>query len=367
MDNNTLPAQDDMLESGPGSQDLLDAVLANNSDFSQLLGGPLPQEDDDPDMVSEDFSNNEDPEDEHEFENEAVSDEDVEVDYDDELDEDADDEDATQDTNTFELEDLDMGAHVNVKVDGETMPVSFSDLVKGYQTNAHLSNQGRELGEARKAFEEEKSTRMAEIETMNEMSAAVVLGAEKAKANEYNEAKAKLAKLKEEGADRFETADVRERMQELAEEFHSIKARREELVSKFEQQKEKKAQEDWESNMEEFHASIPEMIPEWSEDHAMKIRDFALSEGVSEDMLSSINSPVVVKVLSDYMKLKMATTKGSAKRKAPAAAKGLPTRRTKTSNEARKAASVRQRALSSEASKADQLSYLANLSGDLFK
>ena len=148
IDNETLPGMDDVQNQDQTEQDLLDAVMAN-SPIMDEVAVPLPEEE--ISDVDPEESADEDPEEVEE----AVS-EDDEEEYEEEVEEDADedaaDEAATQDSDVFTADDLDLDAKVMVKIDGEEQEVSFGDLLKGYQTDAHLSKQGRELGEARKGF-----------------------------------------------------------------------------------------------------------------------------------------------------------------------------------------------------------------------
>ena len=148
IDQETLPTSDDAQNQGPSEQELLDAVMAN-SPIMDEVGVPLPEEEE----IAEDpeESEVEDPEESEE----AVSEEEEEVEESEEEDTDEDAaEAATQDADVFTADDLDLDAKVSVKIDGEEMEVSFGDLIKGYQTDAHLSKKGREFGEAQKQFEE---------------------------------------------------------------------------------------------------------------------------------------------------------------------------------------------------------------------
>ena len=138
MDNtkveDTLPAMDDMSTTGPNEQELLDAVL-RNTDFLSADEVPLPDSEDPVEVPEESI---EDPE--AEEIDEAVSDEEGEEASDEAEDEDADDESATQEATVFTADDLDLDAQVIVKIDGEEQSVSFGDLLKGFQTDAHLSS-----------------------------------------------------------------------------------------------------------------------------------------------------------------------------------------------------------------------------------
>ena len=92
--------------------------------------------------------------------------------------EDAGDEPATQDPELFTPEDLDLEAKVSLKIDGQDTEVSFNDLIKGYSTEQSLSKKGRELGDARKNFEEDYNKKLAEVQEMSTASVAVSSGSQ---------------------------------------------------------------------------------------------------------------------------------------------------------------------------------------------
>jgi hypothetical protein len=98
----------------------------------------------------------------------------------------------------YAAEDLDLEAKVVVKVDGDFVEVSFGDLIKGYSTEQHLSKKGRELGDARKALEEEYQGRVEELSTMSKASAAVLYSSEQALSKEYHLSKLQIEEAREE-------------------------------------------------------------------------------------------------------------------------------------------------------------------------
>lgn len=351
----TLPAMDDMPTTGPTEQELLDAVLANTEFLRDEDAVPLPEEAEDPVEVPEE-SDYEDPEDESE---EAVSEEEVEDTDDEATDEDADDESATQDTEVFTADDLDLDAQVIVKIDGEEQAVSFGDLLKGFQTDAHLSKQGRELGEARKAFEEERTKKMEELDSMSDISTAVLMGAEQAKAKEYHDLEAQIKKARDEG-DTFELNELKDKREQVQSEYWQARNNREGMQKKWEEQKAAQQQEVLNQQLEAFQKEIPSLIPDFDEKVAMDIRDFAVSEGIAEGLLDSVVDPTVVKFIDDYRRLKQGVSKGAAKRKAVPAKKAVPTKRAKPAAKKKQDAEAmrKARAFKSDASEADQMAFL---------
>lgn len=349
----TLPAMDDMPTTGPSEQELLDAVL-RNTEFLQEDEVPLPESEDPVEVPEE--SDYEDPEEESE---EAVSDEEVEEEVEEAEDEDADEESATQDATVFTAEDLDLDAQVVVKIDGEEQAVSFGDLLKGFQTDAHLSKQGRELGEARKAFEEERETKMAELDSMSEMSAAVLMGAEENLAKKYHSIEAEIKKARDSG-DTFELNELKDKREQAQQEYWEARRNREGMQKQWEERKAEQAQAELTTQLEHFQEVIPSMIPDFDEKVATDIRDFAIEEGIDEGLLNAIVDPTIVKFIDDYRRLKQGVSKGAAKRKAVPAKKAIPTKKAKSPTKKKQDAEAmrKARAFKEDASQEDQMAFL---------
>ena len=183
MDNESLPVQDDIqpVDSGQTEQDLLDAVMRNSPIMGEVAP-PLPTEEEleadpaeseleDPESeeVEEDYEEVEDTE-EEEVEGEDVPE--------------SEDEGTTQDPEVYSLDELEE-FKVTIKIDGEEQAVDINELVKGYSTDASLSKKGRELGEARKALEEERDAKLQELEGMAQATGAVLHQAENAYAMQF--------------------------------------------------------------------------------------------------------------------------------------------------------------------------------------
>ena len=123
---------DDSVAVESQTEESLLADIIRNSDFVDTL--PDEQV---PQLDAED-SDYEDPEESDESDNEEVEEEEE---IEEEEATDADDE-STQEAEVYTTDDLDLDAQVLVKIDGEETAVSFSDLIKGYSTEQHLSIQG---------------------------------------------------------------------------------------------------------------------------------------------------------------------------------------------------------------------------------
>jgi len=353
-DDNTLPAMDDMVSNaGPSEQELLDAVMAN-SPIMDEVGIPLPNEEEiveDPEEVVEE----EDPE-------ATESELDEEEEYEEEGEE-AEGEDGaeapTQEPEVYTAEDLDLDAKVSVKIDGEEMEVSFGDLLKGYQTDAHLSKKGRELGEAQKALDEEREAKLKEVESIAAANVQMLSANENAHAKHYHAINQKIAEAKENG-DTYELPELREQLEDAKQNYWKAKQNKDQLIQKVGEQKQAYEQQQLEQQLAHFQEAIPEMIPDFSDEVATQIREFALEEGIAEGLLDSVVDPTIVKFIDDYRRLKQGVNKGAAKRKAVPAKKAIPAKKApskqKKTTDAEKMRKAR--AFKEDASQEDQMAFL---------
>ena len=331
---------------------LLDNIL-QNTEF--LQGESLPEEQV-PEVDTEE-SDEEVPEASEEDDTEEVEEE-VEDEEEYEEDEDADEESATQEADLYTTDDLDLEAKVAIKVDGEELEVSFGDLIKGYSTEQHLSKKGREIGDARKQLEEEYQAKLGEIESTAQASAAVLYSQEQGFAKEYHDIESQIEKARENG-DTYEVNELKDKREQIQKQYWKARNERETIVKKVEENMQAQQEKAWEEQIEYFNATIPEMIPDFNEETAMAIREFAISEGIAPEILDTIADPIIVKFVDDFRRLKQGVTTGQAKRK-KASVKRAPVKKAKPAakKKAQKAQTVRQRALSGDASEAEQMEFL---------
>ena len=357
MANESLPISDDVQSNGQTEQELLDAVLNQTSFLDNEEKGvePLPEEENlEVDPVDSDI---EDPEESEEIvseEEEETEESEEEVEG-----EDAVEETATQEPETYSADDLDLDAKVKVKIDGEEQDVSFADLLKGYQTDAHLSKKGRELGEAQKALETEKAEKIAEVTQVGEAAAAILGSQEQGHAKEYHEIEAAIEKARKDG-DTFEVNELKDKREQIQKDYWNARKQRESVMAAVEKQKATQAEEVWKKEIEYFQKEIPNLIPDFDEKVATSIREFAVNEGINPAVLDQITDPVIVKFVDDYRRLKQNVDKGAAKRKVIPSKKALP--RKKAAPVAKKnedkAKMVKARAFKENASGDDQMDFL---------
>ena len=358
--NESLPTNMDDIPvqaAGPTEAELLDAIMSN----SEFLGetGSLPDEEI-PEVDPSDSEEEVDPEDSDEVVNDE-GEEEVEEDGDEEVDEDGDEESPTQEDTVFTADDLDLDAKVRVKIDGEEVDVSFSDLLKGYSTEQSLSAKGRELGEARKELEAEKARQLEEVSKLGEASSAILYQQENAFAQAYHTIENKIKKARAEG-DTFELNELKDKREEFQSKYWEARKRREDLVGNLEKQQNELLQKQWAEQMEHFNSKITEYVPDFSPELAQDLRKFALDEGLPEALLDTITDPAIVKFVNDYRLLKTGVSKGEAKRKA-APTKKVPVKKAKSTETKKKSkdSMVKARAFREDASQEDQMDFLRQI------
>ena len=265
---------------------------------------------------------------------------------------------ATQESEIYTQDDLDLDAKVSVKIDGQETEVSFGDLIKGYSTEQSLSNKGRELGDARKKLEEEFQGKLGEIDSMSKASLAVLYSEEKAKADQYHELEKKITDARKDG-DSYNLTELKDQREEAQKEYWAARNKRENLGKAVQQQQQKQFQETWQQSITHFNETIPTLIPGYNEDRAKQIREFALSEGISEDVLNNVVDPGIVKFVDDYRQLKQGVTKGAVKRKA-LPVKKAPVKKSKTVSQQKQDRSqvLRSKVLSGKADSGEEKDFL---------
>ena len=359
IENESLPVTDDVQVDGPTEQELLDAVM-RTSGMAEELGIapeediPLPEEE--VEEVDPAEATDEDPESEEEVvsedEEEETEEEVVEP-------EGEDDDNSTQEPDVYTADDLDLDAQVTVKIDGEEMNVSFADLIKGYQTDAHLSKKGRELSEAQQAIESMRHERLDEINQMAQGVGAMLQQQEQYYAKQYHDIEAQIEKARKDG-DTYEVNELKDKREQMQKGFHNAKQRREGMMAEIQKQNDARAEEQWKAQIEHFSNTIPELIPDFNDDVAQSIRQFAIDEGIDPNILDQITDPHIVKFVDDFRRLKQGVTKGTAKRKAVPAKKSVPSKKP-TSAQKKKADAAKMRkarAFKEDASPEEQMDFL---------
>lgn len=370
LSTNTPASQVDSksFDDGYNSTDLevksLDDIL-RNSPAAKLLGlgneESLPKEDEDVPSPGESEEEEEAQENSEEPANDLDDEEESEES---EEEEQVEDDTSTQDTSDLPSEeDIDWEYKVPVTIDGKTEYVTLEEIRKGYSTDKHLSQKGRELGELKKQLETERTEKLQEIVTLGQVIHEELTAVETDLAKEYHKLSQEIDKARDEG-DTYTARELKEQREAVQEKYWKARNKREEqtkaVVEKIQAQQEQQRQE----LLKEYEDKIVDLIPDYSEKVAKSIREFALKEGIPEQMLDNIYDPTIVKFINDYRKLKTAKEKGAEKRKALPTVKSVPSKKgTPASQKQRDAESqTRAKVLSGAGTKQDELDFLKRIS-----
>jgi len=230
-------------------------------------------------------------------------------------------EDATQEEDTEESEDeIDMEFTVPVKIDGETSEVSMEELIANYQTKQSQSKKGDELAKQTKELAEAKEESMMYAK----INSQLLQNEDEKDLNILKGLQEKVDKAYDE--DDYDAGKLNRQFEKAKEEYSNRKGNRDSILQTMGQKMQGQQVEAFNSQVESFKVEIPNLIPDWSEDIALKNREFALELGLNSQLVDSIVDPVVVSVIDGYRRLKESTSKGAVKRK-KAAVKRVPTKK----------------------------------------
>jgi hypothetical protein len=317
-------------------------------------------EDDESNLDPEDSMDEDVPEDEDTIDEDDTDDDVEDASDDDEYDDDSD-EDSTEEDELLAEDEIDWDYKVPVKVDGEIQHVSLAELRKGFATDQHLSKKGREVSELEKELKSEYEKNISEVVELGQTLAVQLSADEQTLAQQYHEIEANIEKARDEG-DTYEVNELKDKRETIQKKYWEARNKREGLAEVIQKQQEEQLQQQVEVLMEQFNKEIVDLVPDFEPE---PIREFALSEGIPEELLDTIMDAKVVKFIDDYRKLKQKTSSGSAKRKKAPKAKGVPTKRGSTSKrvrEGKQKGALRDTVLSGEADEASQLDFLKSLS-----
>jgi type III secretion system FlhB-like substrate exporter len=343
-----VPNFDDIMKNSPVA-----ALLAKNKKEAE---GSLP--DDGEDVPTPDDEVDADPDD--------TSDADNDADADTEDDKSAEDESKDDESTQADLpkeEDIDWDYKLPVTVNGKIEYKTLAEVRKGFATDQHLSQKGRELGELKKQVEDERKVKLDELVQIGTVLHEEFTARENEMTAEYGALTAKIKKARDDG-DTYTARDLKEKQEEIQEKYWATRNKREEQTKKVVEQLQSKQTEEQQKLIAQFQTDIKEVLPEFDEKLATSIRKFAIEEGIPEALLESVYSAKVVKFINEYRKLKTAKDVGAAKRKAAPVAKSVPTRRgtPAAQKQSQQNQQSRERVLSGQAGESEQLDFLKRIS-----
>lgn len=319
----------------------------------------LPKEDD-TDPTPDESSEEEVPE-ENEDTSEEVDEESTEEES--EEDSDVEDDKSTQDTEQMSEEDIDWEYKIPIKVDGKIEYLTLEEVRKGYSTDQHLSQKGRELGELKKQLDTERTEKLNELVQLGTSLHDTLTSEETKLASEYHRLNAALQEARD-NDDTYTARELREQVEEAQSKYWEKRNEREIKIKAVAEKLRDEQNQVKQTLLTKFQEDIPAFIPGFDEKVAKDIRTFALNEGLPEELLNQVFDARVVKFIDDYRKLKTAKDKGAEKRKAAPSKKSIPVKKGKSMDDikATKTKSMREKVLTGAGSERDQLDFLRNIS-----
>jgi len=339
-----------------------DESSVNDFDFDALADEVLGLEPDEATQEDDEATEELEGED-HNTDEDADEVDDAEDDEAEEEEEDEDEsEDATQKDSDLETGDeIDMEFKVPVKIDGKESEVSMDELVASYQTKQSQSKKGDEIAEQAKSLAQAKE----EAVMFANINAELLKG-------EDNKDQQVLKGLSDRVDKAFDDNNpdankLNRQLDKAKEEYKTRQTNRNSVVDSMSQKIQEQRQEQFGQQVEAFNSEIKNHVSDWSEEVALKNRDFALGLGLNEQFVDTITDPVVVKVIDEYRRLKETSEKGQVKRK-KASVKRVPTKKassvkTKKSNKIEEA---RNRSKKGRATEKDSQILFDNVIDDIF-
>jgi hypothetical protein len=338
--------------------------ILRNSPAAEMLGlkneGSLPEEDSSVPNPDESESEQEAQENSEESENDLNEDEESNDTEEEKADE---DDTSTQNSELPTEEDIDWEYKVPVTIDGKTEYKTLEEIRKGYSTDQHLSQKGRELGELKKQVEQERQEKLKELVDLGSALHAELTQTETSFAQEYHKLSNEIEKAREDG-DTYTARELKEKREEVQEKYWAARNKREahsqQIAEKFKAQQE----ESQKALLAKFETDVKVVIPDFNDATAKTIREFALKEGLPEEILNVIYDANIIKFINDYRLLKTAKEKGEAKRKSAPTVKSVPTKKGVPQSQKEKTAveTNRQKVLTGQGTKDDELAFLKRIS-----
>jgi hypothetical protein len=355
-DNNST-LTDDVLDNSSSEDQMLADILSKSEILQEAGVVPLPEESQ-PELELEDSEDTGTEEDLEEPVESAEYEDDVEPDDDEEEDSEKEDGDAeATEVETYALDDLE-DIMVTHKIDGEEVTLPLSDWIAGSATKQHLSKQGREIGEARKELEKERTQKLGEIENLATIVANEVYSEEMNHQKKYHNITQKLAIAQGEG-DTYEIGELTQEQTKAQNAYWTARNKREALATQVGQQRQALQQQQFQESVKHFNDTITNIIPDWDDNIKDSVREFALEEGLPEALIDVVSDPNVVKFVDEFRRLKQGIKSG-AKKRAKVPAKKMPAKKapSPTKRKQDRESTIKARAFKKDASPEDQIEFL---------
>ena len=229
-------------------------------------------------------------------------------------------EDEAEESDEEEGEESDLYA---VKVDGEEVEVTFDELLKGYSRQSDYTKKTQELSQGRKEIEEAKSTYDSALAQMQQERQHYVTQLNQILQNSSNNLqeydKIDWNTLKED--DPIEYVKLREDYRDGKEKMQALDQQRQMAM----QQQNAEAQKVQKEAVQAERYKMVEALPEWGDPDKQKelatnVKNYALTQGFSEEELNSLidhRSVLVLMKAAKYDALESADVKSKKLKNKP--------------------------------------------------
>jgi len=229
-------------------------------------------------------------------------------------------EDEAEESDEEEGEESDLYA---VKVDGEEVEVTFDELLKGYSRQSDYTKKTQELSQGRKEIEEAKSTYDSALAQMQQERQHYVTQLNQILQNSSNNLqeydKIDWNTLKED--DPIEYVKLREDYRDGKEKMQALDQQRQMAM----QQQNAEAQKVQQEAVQAERYKMVEALPEWGDPDKQKelatdVKNYALTQGFSEEELNSLidhRSVLVLMKAAKYDALESADVKSKKLKNKP--------------------------------------------------
>lgn len=258
---------------------------------------------------------------------------------------------------------IDWEYKIPVKIDGKVEYKTLEEVRKGFATDQHLSQKGREIGEAKKKIDEEGKAHLESLVQLGTVLHEELTQVESKLAKEYAQIDADIKKAKESG-DTYAARELKEKRDDVQTAYWEARNKRENGAKAVVEKIQKQQAEERQKLLEQFSTDIVKEIPEFDDKIAKSIRAFALKEGISEGILNQVYDAKIVRILNDYRKLKMAKETGVVKRKSVPITKSVPSKKGPSQQTVTKRDSeeLRSKVLGGSSSASEQTAFLKSIS-----
>jgi len=273
-------------------------------------------------------------------------------------------EDSGEDEQTIAEGDIDWEFKLPIKLGDKTEEIALKDLQATYIKSKEVLAKEADLDKAKAGIEEARTTALADLVTLGTQLGDVLLARENSLIQQYTKTKKEQETAKESG-DTYQARELKEKLGELQEEYWGIRRSRESHLKQIAEKIQGQDNASRQKLLETFNSEIKTLVPEYTPAMGTSLRKFAIEEGLPLDVVDSIYSAPVVKVIHEYYKLKTSLKAGAVKREKTPPVKKTPIKQGLSSTPAKaqqaKQAALRKTVLSGEGNEEQQMGFMKSL------